>query len=192
MLFLTGKRLSNVQISNENIIKIIHNLDPNQGHGHDMVSIQMLKLCGPSLCKPLSIIFKSCLSQMKFPMEWKKANMVPIHTKNDKQCIKNYRHVSLLPICSMIFERLLFNELYKFLNENDLLSSNQSGFRPGDSCINQLLSITLEIYQSFDNDLEVRGVFLDISKAFDKVWHEGLILELSHNWKPFVSFKRFF
>ena len=118
---------------------------------------------------------------MKFPMEWKKANVVPIHTKNDNRCIKNYRTVSLLPICSKIFERLLFNELYKFLNENDLLSSNQSGFRPGDSFINQLLSITLEIYQSFDNDLEVRGVFLDISKAFDKVWHEGLILKLSRN-----------
>ena len=103
------------------------------------------------------------------------------HKKNDNQCIKNYRPVSLLSICSKIFERLLFNELYKFLNENDLLSSNQSGFRPGDSFINQLLSITHEIYQSFDNDLEVRGVFLDISKAFDKVWHEGLILKLSRN-----------
>ena len=101
--------------------------------------------------------------------------------KNDNQCIKNYRPVSLLSICSKIFERLLFNELYKFLNENDLLSSNQSGFRPGDSCINQLLSIAHEIYQSFDNDLEVRGVFLDISKVFDKVWHEGLILKLSRN-----------
>ena len=177
LLFLTEKRLSNVQISNENIIKIINNLDPNKAHGHDLLSIRMLKLSGPSLCKTLSIIFKPCLSQMKFPMEWKKANVVPIHTKNDKQCIKNYRPVTLLPICSKIFERLLFNELYKFLNENDLLSSNQSGFRPGDSYINHLLSITLKIYQSFDNHLEVRGVFLDILKAFDKVWHEGLILK---------------
>ena len=64
---------------------------------------------------------------------------------------------------------------------NDLLSSNQSGFRLGDSCINQLFSITNEMYQSFDNDLEVRGVFLDISKAFDKVWHKGLILKFSCN-----------
>ena len=87
----------------------------------------------------------------------------------------------LLPIFSKIFERLLFNELYKFFNENDLLSSNQSGFRPRDSRINQLFSITLEIYKSFDNDLEVMGVFLDISRTFDKVWHERLILKLSRN-----------
>ena len=75
----------------------------------------------------------------------------------------------------------VFNKLYKFFNENDLLSSSQSGFPPGDSGINQLLSITHEIYQSSDNDLEVRGVFLDISNAFDKVWLEGLILKLSRN-----------
>ena len=89
LLFLTEKRLSNVQISNENIIKIINNLEPNKAHSHDMISIRMLKLGGPSLFKPLSIIFKACPSQLKFPMEWKKANVVPIHTKNDKQCIKN-------------------------------------------------------------------------------------------------------
>ena len=103
--------------------------------------------------------------------------------KNDalKQCIKNYRPVSLLPICSNIFERLLFNKLYKVLNENDLLSSNQSGFRTSDICINQLLSITHKIYQFSDNNHEVRGVFLDMSKGFDKVWHKGLILTLSRN-----------
>ena len=71
MLFLTEKCLSNVQISNEDIIKIKSNLDPNKAYGDDMISIRMLKLCGLSLCKPLSIIFKSCLSQMKFSIEWK-------------------------------------------------------------------------------------------------------------------------
>ena len=115
MLFLTEKRLSNIQISNNNVIKIINNLEPNKAHGHNMISIRLLNMCGPFLYKPLSIIFKSCLSQIKFPIEWKKVNVVPIHTTNYKQCIKNYRPVSLLLICSNIFERLLFNELYKFL-----------------------------------------------------------------------------
>ena len=62
-----------------------------------------------------------------------------------------------------------------------MISPNQSGFRPGDSCVNQLLAITYDIYKSFDEGLEVRGVFLDISKAFDKVWHEGLLLKLNQN-----------
>ena len=71
--------------------------------------------------------------------------------------------------------------MFEFFIENNLISKNQSGFRPGDSCINQLLSITHEIYQSFDDSLEVRAVFLDISKAFDKVWHKGLIFKLKQN-----------
>ena len=87
----------------------------------------------------------------------------------------------MLPICGKIFERLIYNNLFKYFIENDLISQNQSGFKPGDSCINQLISITHEIYQPFDDGLEVRGIFLDISKAFDKVWHEGLVYKLKQN-----------
>ena len=65
--------------------------------------------------------------------------------------------------------------MYEFFTENNLISPNQSGFKPGDLCINQLLSITHEIYKSFDNGLEVRGIFLGISKAFDEVWCKGLL-----------------
>ena len=146
-----------------------------------MISIRMLKLCGEAICRPLNIIFKTCLNTGKFPSEWKKGNVVPIHKKDDKQNVKNYRPVSLLPICGKIFERLIYNVMYDFLTENDLLSPNQSGFRSGDSCINQLLSINHEILNAFDKGLEVRGIFLDISKAFDKVWHDGLIFKLRQN-----------
>ena len=80
-----------------------------------------------------------------------------------------------------MLERLMFNEMFNFFVENKLISSNQSGFKPGESCINRLLSITHDIYESFDVGLEVRSVFLDISKAFDKVWHDGIIYKLTQN-----------
>ena len=69
---------------------------------------------------------------------------------------------------------------------NKLISKNQSGFQPNDPCIYQLLSITHKISTSFDNGLEVRSVFLDISKAFDKVWHEGLIFKLKKKKTAFL------
>ena len=85
----------------------------------------------------------------------------------------------MLPIFEKIFERIIYNNLFEYLTTNKLISDSQSGFNPGGSCVNQLLSITHEIYDSLDNGLEVRGVFLDVSKACDKVWHEGLILKLN-------------
>ena len=93
-------------------------------------------------------------------------------TKGDKQSLKNYRLVSLLPICGKIFERLIFNKMFRFLLDNRLITTNQSGFKPGDSCISQLLSITHQIYKSFDDGLEVKSVFLHISKALDKIMKE--------------------
>ena len=141
----------------------------------------MVKLCDASLCKPLELIFKSCLESGKFPLEWKKANVVPAYKKGDKQLLKNYRPISLLPIARKIFEQILYNNMFEFFTKNHLISCSQSGFKPGDSCINQLLSITHEIYKSSDDGLNVRGVFLDISKAFDKVWHKGLLYKLKQN-----------
>ena len=115
---------------------------------------------------------------MTFPATWKRANVQPVHKKDNRQVKTNYRPISLLPIFSKIFEKVLFDGLYDFLRSNNLLSDNQSGFRPGDSTINQLLSITHDIFVSFENQSESRAVFLDISKAFDKVWHDGLLYKL--------------
>ena len=71
--------------------------------------------------------------------------------------------------------------MFEFFTENELISQNQWGFKAGDSSISQLLCITHDIDQSLDDDLETRAVFLDISKAFDKVWHEGLLFKLKLN-----------
>ena len=179
--YATEKRLNTLSFSNNDIEKIMQNLDPNKAHGHDKISIRMIKICGKSICKPLQLIFSQCIDTGSFLLEWKKSNVVSVHKKGDKQCLKKYRPVSLLPICGKILERLIFNEMFRFFIENNLISSNQSGFKPGDSCINQLLSITHEIYKPFDDGFEVRGVFLDISKAFDKVWHKGIIFKLKQN-----------
>ena len=82
-----------------------------------------------------------------------------------------------------MFEKIIFNNLYSYLNENYLITKNQSRFRSGDSNTNQILYLVNEIHQAFESSksLEVRAVFLDISKAFNKVWHDGLIFKLEQN-----------
>ena len=94
---------------------------------------------GLSIYKPLEVIFNQCLETGVFPSEWRKGSIVPIHRKGDKQMLQNYRPVLLLPICEKILERLLFNEMFEFFIENKLISSRQSGFKLGYSCISQLL-----------------------------------------------------
>ena len=99
--------------------------------------------------------------------DWKKANVVPVFKKGDKQLLKHYRQVSLLPITDKIFERLLYNQMFDFFIRNDLTSQNQSDFKPSNFCINQILAITHKIYKSFDACLDVRAVFLDIIKCLN-------------------------
>ena len=177
----TNSRLSLLTTSEEKIANIILQLNSRKAHGYDEISIAMLKLCAPAVAKPLNLIFRKCLSEGLFPNAWKFANVQPIHKKDSRQIKSNYRPISLLPVCGKILEKIVFDELYAFLNNNNLISSDQSGFRPGDSTINQLISITSTIFDTFEDFDETRALFLDISKAFDKVWHEGLIFKLKCN-----------
>ena len=164
-IYIAETILSSFNIEDEVISKITNTLDINKAHGHDEVSTRILRLGDKSIVKSLSIMFNNCKLKNTFPNLWRKANVVPIHKKGEKDLIKNYRPVSLLPILGKIFERLIFNSLFKYINPN------QSGFRPFDSCVNQLRSINHGIFSNFDCDppKDILAVFLDISKVFDKI-----------------------
>ena len=172
--------INDFNISEEKILNIIRSLNPNKAHGWDGFSIRMIKIRDASLLTPLKIIFTNCLRQGVFPDIWKCANVVPVHKKNEKNVKSNYRPISLLPIFGKMFEKLVYDSLYSHFVSCNVLNPSQSGFCPGDSSINQLLHITHTIFKAFDCNppLEVRSVYLDISKAFDRVWHDGLIYKL--------------
>ena len=106
------------------------------------------------------------------------ANIVPIHKKEEKNDVKNYRPVSLLSVVEKIMERIIFKYTYNFFKDNFVISDNQSGFLPGRSTVTQLIEVYHEFCKAIDEGKEIRVIFLDISKAFDRVWHKGLLFKL--------------
>ena len=138
-------RIDSVAISEEKILKIIRSLNPNKARGWDKISVRMIKLSDTALVAPLKMIFKNYLRCVVFLQLWKHANVVPVHKKNEKNLNGNYRPISLLPIFGKILEKLIYDSLYSHLVSSEVLNSNESGFRPCDSTVNQLFSITHNI-----------------------------------------------
>ena len=114
----------------------------------------MLKICGGTICKPLALIFKEALATGVFPSEWKKGNIVHCYKKRTNKTLK-ITAPFLYFLSAKNFVRLISNKMFSFFLVNNLLAPNQSGFKPGDSCINQLLSITREFIHLLMMDLKL-------------------------------------
>ena len=177
----TNRILNSISITENEVQDIIKTLDINKACGSDSISHRMLKNTCLSISKPLSILFNRSISEGIYPDIWKIANVTPLFKKGDKSDVSNYRPVSLLSCCGKLFERIVFKYMYNFLLENGLLYKYQSGFLPNHSTTLQLIDIYHHICQSFDNRQISCMVFCDISKAFDRVWHKGLLFKLQEN-----------
>ena len=149
-MFLTQARPGSLDFNDGEIRKIEIALNVNKAHSHDDISIRMIKIYDKSLLKTLIILFENSTKSSCYQDIWKKSNIIPVHKKNE-----------MLPIFGKIFEKIIFNRIYDFLLKEGLLNPNQSGFHPSDSCINQLLAITHEIFEAFGCNLplEIRSVF---------------------------------
>ena len=177
----THEVLENINVTEEEIKDIILNLDPNKASGPDLISNKMIKPVVTVIVKPLCILFNRSLREAVFPDIWKLGNLVPLFKKGDRSKTSNYRPVSLLSNIGKIQERIVFKHMYNHFVNNNLLFKYQSGFRPGHSTTYQLVDIFHHICQSFDEKQYSCMVFCDISKAFDKVWHKGLLFKLRQN-----------
>ena len=113
--YITNSTLETVDFDRQSILTLINALNVNKAYGVDqisvqMISVQMIKLCGNSILLPLQIIFTNIIAKGIFPDQWKMANVTPVHKKEKKQIIKNYRPISLLPIFAKLFEKNAFSE----------------------------------------------------------------------------------
>ena len=118
------------------------------------------------------------LTSGKVPLIWNVANVTPIFKKDDPSVVSNHRPISLLSTVGKVLEKIVHKHLFNFIRDNNILTTLQSGFVPGDSTVNQLVDIYNTFCHSLDQGKEVRAVFCDLSKAFDRVWHRGLLYKL--------------
>ena len=103
----TNLSLNKITFNEQSILNHIKKLNVSKAHGHDSISIRMIKMGGRSIARPLFIIFKNCIAKGYFPKKWKMANVIPVYKKKERNLITNYRPVSLLPIFGKLFEKVI-------------------------------------------------------------------------------------
>ena len=174
----TKECLSDITVTEAEVCTILKSLNSSKANGPDNIGNLILKNNADSLSVPISFIINKSLAQGSFPNYWEQANVAPIFKKGDRQDYRNYRPISLLSCTSKVLERVVYNKLYDHCDANNLLSSRNSGFKRNDGAVNRLLYLVDRIHKGLDDEKEIAMVFLDICKAFDRVWHKGLLFKL--------------
>ena len=164
-----NENLSTITLDNEDVFNVLVKLDKGKACGCDGIPTQVLKYCASALAPSITAMFNLSLSIGKIPKEWKSANVIPIHKKDNIHNVVNYRPISLLPIISKVLEKCIFKHIFKILRPH--IDNNQHGFMPQHSATTQLLDFYNKVNCNIDNNLQTDIVFLDLSKAFDNVPH---------------------
>ena len=155
------------------------NFDLSKAFGPDCIPVVVLKNCEPELSYILAELFNKCLKESCFLDCWKVSSMVPVFKNvGERSTAKNYHPLSLLSVASKVFEKLVNNRIVYHLEQSGLFSDFQCGFRSSRSAADLLTVVSDRITRSFNRSMAVRAVALDICKAFDRVWHAGLLHKL--------------
>ena len=165
--------------THEEVLNIIFSLK-NSAPGFDGIPIIVVKHVAYSLCTPLTHLFNLSLEKGIVPSSLKIARVVPVYKSGDKDSVKNYRPISILPCLSKVLEKLMFTRLYSFLVKHNLLYDYQFGFLPGRSTSQAILHFVNQVTEAFEKNQYVSGIFLDLSKAFDTLDHNILLNKLEH------------
>ena len=170
--------LSNLVITPEEVESVLKSLPLGKAVGTDDINNRTLRELAHELSYPVCSLINHSLRLGIFPDIWKDALVCPIPKGGNTASVSNYRPISLLSCLEKVPERVVFKHLYNHFRDNDILSPLQSGFVPGDSTTNQLTFLFNAFCKALDSEKEVRVVFCDVSKAFDRVWHKGLLCKL--------------
>ena len=173
-----GPKMRAIHVFQKEVLKCMLNLDVNKASGPDGIPAIVLKRCAAELSPILTRLYRLSLKTGKVPKSWKHANVQPVPKKGCRADPANYRPVAITSVICKIMERVLNNRLLAYLEANELLSDGQYGFRTGRSTGDLLVYATHIWSEALEGHGEAIAVSLDISKAFDRVWHEALLSKL--------------
>ena len=175
----TNLSLHNISVTPKMVRKVVMNLDLSKASGSDCIPVVVLKNCEPELSYILAELFIKCLNGSCFPDCWKVSSVVLVFNNvGERSTAKNYCPVSLLSVVSKVFEKLVDNRIVDHLEKCGLFSDFQYGFRSSRSTADLLTVVCDRIVRAFNRSGATRAVALDISTAFDRVWHAGPLHKL--------------
>ena len=157
----------------------LEKLDTKKSTGLDNLPSRKLKIAAGVLAPSLAFLFNQSISSGIIPTEWKLARVTPIFKKGKRQDVNNYRPISIIPAVAKVFERIIYDQFFKYLNDNDLLVNCQSGFRSLHSTLTSLLEASNSWSVNIDNGLINGVIFIDLKKAFDTIDHKILLRKLA-------------
>jgi hypothetical protein len=167
--------------TSEEVKRAVLQLPLHKSPGHDLLTAEVLRELPANAFRFITLLFNATLRTSHFPIQWKLSLVVLILKPGKPAHItSSYRPISLLPLMSKLLERLLLPRILFFLEESGTVPTHQFGFRKGHSTIQQLHRVVDYASDCLERKLYCVGVFLDISSAFDRVWHNGLLFKLKH------------
>ena len=172
-------KLTSITVLPEDVLNILLQLNVKKAPGPDGIPNSLLKVSAPAISVSLAALFNNSLSSGQLPSAWKSGIVKPIHKRGSRNLPDHYRPITLLSNVSKVLEKIVNRHLYDHLISNKLLSSFQSGFRKGDSPSYQLFRLTHDLMSAIDDGQSAGGIFFDIRKAFDSVWHKCLLDKLA-------------
>ena len=158
---------------------LIHKINVSKSSGITMLTSEILKDCFQILSDKLTYLFNFSIRATSFPNQWKYALVIPIPKQGDSKVVENYRPISLLPLPGKILEKLIHTQLSFYLEENELLTENQFGFRKQRSTSHAISQLLNQIYTNVNKSVITTALYIDFSKAFNCVQHSTLLNKLS-------------
>ena len=160
--------------------RLLLELDRHKACGPDDLSARILRECAREIAVPLEILCRLSVEQGVFPSRWKQANVVPVHKKGDKRRPENYRPVSLLPLCSKVLEKVVYDCLMSHCRP--VLPLSQHGFLSNRSCVTNLTCFMSDVWGAIAEGKQTDVIYTDFSSAFTSVNHELLLYKLNKSF----------